>query len=106
MFARCQIPELSNDTFALQGDLHQAMVNRSIPVATSGGEDGYSQCLLYTDRNSTHNRTGHDATEDCHAWVYDLSQFDLTIATEVDVNQCVKGRLGNLKKEKKKKEVF
>ena len=59
------------------------MVNRSIPVETSGGEESYSQCQLYVDRNSTHNRTGSDDTEDCQAWVYDTSQFDLTIATQV-----------------------
>ena len=83
LFARCKIPELPNDTFAIQGDFHRAMVNRSIPVETSGGEESYSQCQLYVDRNSTHNRTGSDGTEDCQAWVYDTSQFDLTIATQV-----------------------
>ncbi|XP_046378548.2 organic cation transporter protein-like [Haliotis rufescens] len=83
---RCAIPGFANDTYEIQNNFHEQLVNRSIPM-TSGyyGDDKYSRCQLYLQTNtsdvwsSTRNVTGP-----CHAWVYDQSQFISTISETMD----------------------
>ena len=54
------------------------MVHQSIPVKIIDGEERFSRCELYSNRT-----TGENATEACHSWVYEHSEFDNTIATQV-----------------------
>ncbi|KAL8581700.1 hypothetical protein ACOMHN_043118 [Nucella lapillus] len=81
---RCHVPGLANDTFSIQNNAHKMMVNRSIPMASVDGDVSYSKWDVYTDRDSQYsNRTLHEARQPCDSWVYDDTDFENTIVTQV-----------------------
>ncbi|XP_071115263.1 organic cation transporter protein-like [Haliotis cracherodii] len=83
---RCAIPGFANDTYEIQNDFHEELINRSIPM-TSGyyGEEKYSRCQLYVQTNSSKIWSStRSVSEPCHAWVYDQSQFISTISETMD----------------------
>ncbi|XP_046556207.1 organic cation transporter protein-like [Haliotis rubra] len=81
---RCAIPGLANDTYEIQNDFHEQLINSSIPM-TSGyyGDEKYSRCQLYLQTNTSNIPTSN-ITEPCNAWVYDQSQFMSTISETLD----------------------
>ena len=82
---RCKIPGLANDTYEVQGDYHQALINASIP---QGSEDlVYDQCHIYvTDsltRYDTENKPANTTKEKCSSWVYDTNVYKNTFTKNV-----------------------
>ena len=95
-YFRCAIPGLVNDTYAVQNDFHQSLINLTIPPAEPNDDDEvYDKCHTYTtdgfgpyggvtgiNATSVINRT----TITCDRWVYDVSVFKSTLAAEVMQN--------------------
>ena len=78
---RCTLPGYPNDTFEIQNEYHESLVNSTIPNNKMDGEDTYDTCLLY--------QNGTNVTTKCDSWVYDTSVFGSTFVTKV--------RCGNIK---------
>ncbi|XP_013382971.1 organic cation transporter protein [Lingula anatina] len=70
---RCRLPGLPNDTYAIQGPWHEALVKKTIPV-TSSGE--YDSCNM--------NLEG-DGVVACNNWVYDEAFFTQTYTTRFNL---------------------
>ncbi|KAJ8315874.1 hypothetical protein KUTeg_008024 [Tegillarca granosa] len=67
---RCAIPGFNNDTYAVQSDYHQYLINLTIPPSEDETKT-YDQCHLYninaSDSTSVHNPNKIQ----CTSWVYD-----------------------------------
>ncbi|XP_046556221.1 organic cation transporter protein-like [Haliotis rubra] len=83
---RCAIPGLANDTYEIQNDFHEQLINRSIPMTSAYyGDEKYSRCQLYLQTNTSNIwPSTSNITEPCNAWVYDQSQFISTISETLD----------------------
>ena len=84
-FCRCKVPGLENDTFALQGDWHEHIIQNYITNASHGK---FSKCTRR--RNETNEQL--NATEiltSCKEWVYDTSTLGNTVTSEVSVFQSL-----------------
>lgn len=88
---RCSIPDLHNDTFAIQGPAHAHLVNQSVPldihIHSSIGEGiRYSRCEMFHHNNSTPDRSPiHNSSLysfECRRWVFDKTEFDSTFVTQ------------------------
>ncbi|XP_062596942.1 organic cation transporter protein-like [Saccostrea cucullata] len=69
---RCKIPGLQNDTYAVQNQFHDDVINATIPKHPDGS---YYQCKILV--NGT--------IEKCSEWVYDQSVFTLTVNSQFDL---------------------
>ncbi|XP_064619627.1 organic cation transporter protein-like [Lineus longissimus] len=69
---RCAIPGLENDTYTVQDDHHQSLINATIPRGET--------CKIYSNTSGV-NRT----TQGCSAWVYDTSVFLSTAVTDFNL---------------------
>lgn len=80
---RCKIPGYDNDTYQIQNEHHEEILQRYIPVDESQ-DGGYDQCHVYRMEQSF-GKTRNDSrpTEKCSVWVYDTSLFDETFVTKV-----------------------
>jgi hypothetical protein len=83
---RCQIPGLVNDTYAVQGPQHMALINKYIPLNTNGE---YDRCSFYDVNRSTtglDDKTGpiNASTIKCSSWVYSKDVFHETFVTKVN----------------------
>ncbi|XP_052696536.1 uncharacterized protein LOC128175149 isoform X2 [Crassostrea angulata] len=67
---RCKIPDLENDSYAVQGQHHKDLINLTIPVKLDGS---YDECKIIV--NGT--------LETCSEWVYDYSVFTRTVNSQV-----------------------
>ena len=74
--SRCALPGYANDTYEVQGEFHQRLINNTIPLDSEGE---YEKCHLYAYVGG--NLT--DKTEGCSSWVYDKSLFTETLGTKV-----------------------
>jgi hypothetical protein len=88
---RCQIPVLTNDSFAAQGPQHMALINKYIPVDKDGN---YDQCSFYDINQSTtkfdnNSRPINASKIKCSSWVYSKDVFHDTFVTKVNVRQDV-----------------
>lgn len=74
---RCKLPDLENDSYAVQGQYHEDLINSTIPVKLDGS---YDECKIIV--NGT--------LETCSEWVYDHSVFTRTVNSQVKtiLNQC------------------
>ena len=78
-YYRCAIPDYENDTYAIQSQFHQQLINATIPPPGDDDEDmEYSKCEIYEDHNGTM------VTTTCNQWVYDKSVFKSTFLSEVN----------------------
>ncbi|KAK3776071.1 hypothetical protein RRG08_046738 [Elysia crispata] len=87
---RCRIPGLANDTFAVQSEWHQKLINDSIPWKKNEYDDKWemSSCHIYDNdyeksqialNGSEGNKS---ATElECSEWVFDESEY-ITAVTD------------------------
>ncbi|RUS90445.1 hypothetical protein EGW08_001786 [Elysia chlorotica] len=87
---RCAVPGLDNDTFYIQNEAHQLLLNSSIPFDATKGT--YSQCYRYKFNQSspevgftgTLNMTSPNL-EMCTKWVYSTDVFSTSIISEFDL---------------------
>lgn len=90
--SRCAIPGLDNDTFSVQNDYHQMLINNTIPPSTDE-KLTYNQCHLYTtdtDAYDDNNKPINASETKCSKWVYDDTNFKSTFTSEVG---CARGWL-------------
>jgi hypothetical protein len=64
---RCALPGWTNDTYIVQNDAHQELINATIPQG--------SKCTVY-------NSSGLNETK-CSSWVYDETYFSPSAVMEV-----------------------
>jgi hypothetical protein len=82
---RCQIPGLTNDTYAVQGPQHMDLINKYIPIDK---DNKYDQCKFYDIDQSTtvfdnSSRPINASMTKCSSWVYNRAVFHDTFATKV-----------------------
>lgn len=70
---------MKNDTFEVQSEAHQALIDAWIPPDTTG-DHTYEECYHYVLGDGG-NSTG---TQECTEWVFDMSNFKNTLATQVN----------------------
>lgn len=90
-YLRCEVPDLKNDTYDLQGDWQEVLLNRSIPWTTNDdGEPEYDSCEIYfTNEKTVYNSLNipiNNSKGECDSWVYDQSVFKSTFITKVHVH--------------------
>ncbi|XP_064635698.1 organic cation transporter protein-like isoform X3 [Lineus longissimus] len=69
---RCSVPGYANDTFEIQGDAHQALINASIPEGES--------CTTYDTAQN-----GSLLQQKCSQWVYDDTFYSPSVISEFDI---------------------
>ncbi|KAK3746640.1 hypothetical protein RRG08_039065 [Elysia crispata] len=84
---RCAIPELPNDTYHVQNEAHQLLLNKSIPFDDKKGS--YSQCYRFkvnhSDPEADYARilnTTSSSLEKCSNWVYSTDVFATSIISK------------------------
>ena len=87
---RCKIPGLDNDTYAVQNEHHQELIDTFIPQTEKNGIMAYSKCDIYVNHNMSYPDGGiQNGTigerKSCDSWVYDWSIFTSTAAAEVRI---------------------
>ena len=85
--SRCAIPGLLNDTFEIQNDEHQLLVNKFIPDSTDD-QHKYDQCNVFSETNSYDVNTSRPINASqysCNQWVYDNTDFKATFVTKVSL---------------------
>ena len=84
---RCKLPDYENDTFEIQSENHQYLVDYHIPSSkTDAAINRYDGCHLkeYLDdsfldiKNATYNLV------ECSQWVYSKEYYSFTVVTKVD----------------------
>ena len=68
---RCKIPNLLNDSYAIQSQQHKDLINATIPILPDGS---YDECKI----------TVNGTLETCSEWVYDQSVFTRTVNSQVN----------------------
>ncbi|KAK0064416.1 organic cation transporter protein [Biomphalaria pfeifferi] len=88
---RCKLPKYSNDTYEIQNDYHEYLINISIPPSDVDSSD-YSECMIYSDANFSapyefrwSNTSAPRSTRTCKEWVYDKSEYDLSAIEEFSI---------------------
>ena len=83
---RCKIDGLDNDTYKVQGDYHQALINATIPPGSK--DQKYDMCHVYVTDNYTNydqdNKPSNATTKQkCTSWVYATDVYKNTFAKQV-----------------------
>ncbi|CAI9729391.1 Hypothetical predicted protein [Octopus vulgaris] len=78
---RCAIPGYDNDTYKIQSEIHEELINEYIPKSEDEGEVVYDKCLIYS--NTTEN--GNRKTQKCSSWVYDKTNTHTSITTQLNL---------------------
>ncbi|XP_036361964.1 organic cation transporter protein-like [Octopus sinensis] len=78
---RCAIPGYDNDTYKIQSEIHEELINEYIPKSEDEGEVVYDKCLIYSNTTENGNRT----TQKCNSWVYDKTNTHNSITTELNL---------------------
>ncbi|XP_060580126.1 solute carrier family 22 member 7-like [Ruditapes philippinarum] len=86
---RCAIPGYDNDTYKVQGDEHQHLIDLVIPPSTDP-EAVYDECKMFQHKNGSEtllwlNETNGGAKVPCNSWVYDQTVFKTTFVSKVDL---------------------
>lgn len=72
---RCKIPGLDNDTYKVQNEFHQFLINQTIPAGTE--DHVYDQChVIITEGRSKATK------QKCTEWVYDTTVYKNTFAKQ------------------------
>ncbi|XP_046582115.1 organic cation transporter protein-like [Haliotis rubra] len=78
---RCKIPFLGNDTYAVQDDHHEQLIEMFIPKVG----DSYSKCTLNDVHNNSSRGDGNNTQYTCDAWVYDKSVIQSSGPTDFNM---------------------
>ncbi|XP_036361966.1 organic cation transporter protein-like [Octopus sinensis] len=78
---RCGIPGYDNDTYKIQSEIHEELINEYIPKSEDEGEVVYDKCLIYSNTTENGNRT----TQKCSSWVYDKTNTHTSITTQLNL---------------------
>ncbi|CAI9729336.1 cation transportertransporter-like-like [Octopus vulgaris] len=78
---RCAVPGYDNDTYKIQSEIHEELINEYIPKSEDEGEVVYDKCLIYS--NATEN--GNGTTQKCSSWVYDKTNTHTSITTQLNL---------------------
>ncbi|XP_076077828.1 organic cation transporter protein-like [Mytilus galloprovincialis] len=86
---RCVIPGYENDTYTIQNDYHQSLVNHYIPKPTEEKKK-YDECSYWAFNSSTvlfdnESRPINASTVKCTKWVYDDAIFASTFSSEMNL---------------------
>ncbi|CAI9729371.1 Hypothetical predicted protein [Octopus vulgaris] len=76
--AKCAIPGYDNDTYKIQSESHEELINEYIPKSEDEGEVVYEKCLIYSNTTENGNRT----TQMCSSWVYDKTNTHTSITSQ------------------------
>ncbi|KAK3087370.1 hypothetical protein FSP39_005127 [Pinctada imbricata] len=82
---RCKI--LSNDSYEIQSDGHQKLIDRYIPESKTDLTE-YEKCTsltLQTNHSDSLNVTQKQSPSKCSSWVYDKETFSSTFVSEKDL---------------------
>ncbi|CAI9729395.1 organic cation transporter protein-like [Octopus vulgaris] len=77
----CAIPGYDNDTYKIQSEIHEELINEYIPKSEDEGEVVYDKCLIYSNTTENGNRT----TQKCSSWVYDKTNTHTSITTQLNL---------------------
>ncbi|KAL3882128.1 hypothetical protein ACJMK2_028499 [Sinanodonta woodiana] len=84
---RCAIPGYDNDTYRIQSEYHQMLVNKTIP-RSSDVKLKYDQCHIFA-ANATYDEFNHPLNDtpslNCKRWVYDDTIFKATFVSQVNL---------------------
>ncbi|CAI9729337.1 organic cation transporter protein-like [Octopus vulgaris] len=78
---RCAVPGYNNDTYKIQSEIHEELINEYIPKSEDEGEVVYDKCLIYSSTTENGNRT----TQKCSSWVYDKTNTHTSITSELNL---------------------
>lgn len=82
---RCKIPTLDNDTWEIQGEMHEKLVAHYIPPSS---DYKYDRCHLYWGNGNTvydnHSRPVNASEYECTEWVYSKEVFHETFTSKKD----------------------
>ncbi|XP_060580502.1 organic cation transporter protein-like isoform X2 [Ruditapes philippinarum] len=86
---RCAIPGYDNDTYKVQGDEHQSLIDLFIPPSTDA-DTVYDKCEMFHYKNESAaeawmNETNGRTKIPCNSWVYDKTVFTSTFVSQVDL---------------------
>ena len=84
-YFRCAIPGYDNDTYEVQSEYHQMLINKTIPPPTDD-KFLYHACHVYTNGSGyydSNNKPINATEESCSKWVYDKTDFDSTFTSKV-----------------------
>ena len=86
-YCRCKLPGVENDTYELQGNYHQALINATIPAGSEDHE--YDECHIYAYEEPSNYKIGNKPVNGtkvkCTAWVYDTTVYKNTFAKKVSI---------------------
>lgn len=94
-FLRCKLPFYENDTYEIQNDHHQKLIDTFIPSSSKSLKTKYNQCELKIGPSITNSSdlftedylntiTNQNYTlEKCNEWVYSKEYFESTIISDV-----------------------
>lgn len=83
---RCAIPQLENDTFAIQGDYHKKLIDQYIPNADPDDSTlKYDRCQYYVYDSAAVQGNASRHIEKCSKWVYSEDIYKSTFAKQIDL---------------------
>ncbi|KAL3882125.1 hypothetical protein ACJMK2_028496 [Sinanodonta woodiana] len=87
LYIMCAIPGYDNDTYRIQSEYHQMLVNKTIP-RSSDVKLKYDQCHIFA-ANATYDEYNHPLNDtpslNCKRWVYDDAIFKATFVTQINL---------------------
>ncbi|RMZ96378.1 organic cation transporter -like [Brachionus plicatilis] len=79
---RCKIPGFANDTYEIQNENHQSLIDKFIPFLSDKSFKGiYEGCTVKTFMNSS--SSNNFTINYCSEWVFSKEYFESTLVTEV-----------------------
>jgi hypothetical protein len=75
---RCKLLSYPNDTYEVQSEYHQHLINLTIPRSDDETLD-YDRCYMYVTTGA-----GNSTKEKCNEWVYETTVFESTFTSKVN----------------------
>ena len=82
---RCAVPDLLNDTYSIQNEVHASLINATIPFDSDTGT--YSQCSRYRFKLNQSSletqKTTFSKTQPCSRWVYSTDVYASSLVSDL-----------------------